>query len=81
MARDIVVLAILVVAFAALLTAHVTLVVGLARRHRPRWHALAALVVAPLAPWWGMREHMRARAVTWLAAAACYAVMLAMASR
>lgn len=48
----------LVVAFATLLTTHVTIAVGLARRARPG-RALLALFVAPLAPWWGWKARMR----------------------
>jgi hypothetical protein len=70
---------VLVTAFAALVTTHVTLAVGLARR-APRWHALVALVVAPLAPWWGWRAHMRVRGALWVAAAAVYAAALTAAS-
>jgi hypothetical protein len=70
----------LVLAFALLVTAHVTLVAGLASRP-PRWRAVAALVVFPLAPWWGRGERMYGRLVVWLASAAAYAVLLWMASR
>ena len=41
----------LVLAFATLVTVHVAIVLGLAWRY-PRWRALAALVVPPLAPYW-----------------------------
>ena len=74
-----IVFVVLVAAFAALLTTHVTLAVGLARR-APRWHALVALVVAPLAPWWGWQAHMRVRGALWMAAAAVYAAALTAAS-
>jgi hypothetical protein len=80
MTRDAIVLLVLVAAFATLVTAHVTLALGLARRP-PRWRALAALVAAPLAPWWGWRERMRVRAVVWVAAAVVYAVALGAACR
>jgi len=69
------VFALLVVAFATLLTTHVTLAVGLGRR-APRWHALVALLVAPLAPWWGWQAKMRFRALLWMTAAAVYTVAL-----
>lgn len=71
--NDLVVFAWLVVAFAALVTAHVALVWGLAKRE-PRGRALAALVVFPLAPYWGVREHMRVRAALWMAFGVAYAV-------
>jgi hypothetical protein len=70
----------LVVAFATLLTAHITLAVGLGRR-APRWHALLALFVAPLAPWWGWQAKMRLRAALWMAAAAVYGVALGLSLR
>jgi len=76
--RDQIVVSLLVVAFATLVTAHVTLVVGLARRS-PRWRALAAFFVAPLAPWWGWHERLRARAVLWVVAALAYGVTRAFA--
>ena len=78
MTRDIVVLSLLVAAFATLVTAHVTLVLGLLRR-QPRWHAPLALVVPPLAPWWGWSKGMRARTIAWVAALVVYAVALALA--
>lgn len=79
MTRDAAVVAVLVVAFATLVTAHVTLALGLLRRS-PRWRGALALVVPPLAPWWGWREGMRARAAIWLLAAPVYAVSLWLAS-
>jgi hypothetical protein len=75
MMRDAIVLAALVIAFATLVTVHVTIALGLARRP-PRWRALVALVVAPLAPWWGWRERMRVRGVIWVVAVVTYAVAL-----
>jgi len=62
----------LAVALAAFLGAHGALVVGLARRH-PRWRAAAALVVPPLAPWWGRRAGLRIATIVWCAALALYA--------
>jgi len=60
-----------VVSFATLVTAHVALAAGLAARP-PWWHALLALVVPPLAPYWGFREKMRGRAAVWAAALVLY---------
>ena len=71
---------VLVLAFAALLTAHLTLAVGLVRR-APRWHGLVALLVAPLAPWWGWQARMRVRGVLWIAAAAVYVTALGFSLR
>ncbi len=79
MTRDEIVTAAVVVAFSTLVTTHVTLVVALASR-RPRWRAPVALLIAPLAPLWGWRES-RKRAITWVASAVVYAVMLWVASR
>lgn len=61
------------VAFGLLVTAHVVLSASLAMR-RPHWRGLLALVVPPLAPYWGMEEHMRLRSALWLGAAAAYIV-------
>jgi hypothetical protein len=75
MTRDLLLLGGLVLAFATLVTAHVTLALGLARR-RPRWRGLVALVVVPLAPIWGWRERMCVRGALWIASAIAYAVTL-----
>ena len=80
MSRDEAVLAGLVVAFAALVTAHATLLFGLARR-APRWRALAALLLPPLAPWWGRDQRMNVRVAVWTLSAATYAVLLWLAFR
>ena len=80
MERDALVTVALVLAFAALVTVHVTLAVGLARFH-PRWRAGAALVVFPLAPYWGLRAGLRKRAWAWIVSALVYLVLLLMASR
>jgi hypothetical protein len=77
---DLVVTLAVVLSFATLLTAHVMLVAGLVAR-RPRWRGALALVVVPLAPYWGFRERMKARAVIWTAALVLYAIALVVASR
>jgi hypothetical protein len=69
--RDILVVAAVVVAFALLVTVHVAIVFGLAKRH-PRWRSAVAFILAPLAPYWAWREHMRVRALLWAGAAALY---------
>jgi hypothetical protein len=61
----------LVLSFALFVTAHVAITYGLAFRP-PRWRALAALLVVPLAPYWAWREHMRVRFGIWLAALVLY---------
>ncbi len=76
--RDIAVLSSLLVAFAVLVTAHVTIAVGLVRR-KPRWHALLAFVIAPLAPYFAVRERMRVRAFTWVGALVVYAAAMVLA--
>jgi hypothetical protein len=68
----------IVLSFAALLTAHVALVAGLVAR-KPWWRAPLAFVVVPLAPYWGFRERMRARAAIWATALAIYAITLVVA--
>jgi hypothetical protein len=80
MTRDEWVTLVLVVAFAALVTAHVALVAGLFAR-RPRWRAAAAALVPPLAPAWGMRAGMAGRAVAWVVSALAYVVARWLASR
>ncbi len=61
----------LIGSFAVTVTAHVTILVGLARRP-PRWRAAAALMVPPLAPYFALRERMRVRAALWIVAAVVY---------
>ena len=80
MARDVALLSFLVIAFATLLTVHVALAVGLVRHGGGR-RALAAFVVAPLAPFWGWREGMRVRGILWMAAALSYLGALWLAMR
>jgi hypothetical protein len=70
----------LVVSFSALATAHVALVIGLAIRP-PRWRALVALPIAPLAPYWGARAGMPVRAVVWALSAIAYLTLRVVARR
>ena len=70
----------LVVAFAALVTVHLSLVAALART-RAWWRALVALVVVPLAPFWGYRERFLVRTALWGATAVAYLVARVLASR
>ena len=72
---DLVITLTVILSFATLLTAHVALVAGLVAR-RPRWRGALAFVVVPLAPYWGFRERMKARAVVWAAALTIYAIAL-----
>ncbi len=80
MTRDEAIVAALVAAFAALVTAHVLLVAELVRR-RPRWRALVALVIAPLAPYWGYKERLRVLSVLWIVSALTYVTARVAASR
>lgn len=77
---DTFVVALLLLAFAFAATMHVVIALALAR-HAPRWHALAAFVVPPLAPYWAWRANMRRRATVWTVALVLYLVALALASR
>ena len=61
----------LLVSFAAFVTAHLALVVGIARR-RPAWQALVALAAVPIAPYWGIRAGLLVRSMTWLVSAVAY---------
>jgi hypothetical protein len=63
----------LVCAFALLVTVHVITVFGIARR-RHFASALGSLVIPPLAPYFAFTQGMPARAITWIASAALYAV-------
>lgn len=72
---DRVALALLVLSFGALLTTHVAITIGLARRMQRR-RALVAFFAFPLAPWWAWREKMRMHGILWVGAATCYGLGL-----
>jgi hypothetical protein len=80
MSRDEGIFLALVVAFAALVTAHLSLVAALART-RAWWRAVVALVVVPLAPIWGYRERLRVRTGLWVASATVYIAARVLAGR
>jgi hypothetical protein len=61
--------------FGLLVTAHVALAVGLLLRS-PRWRGLVALVVPPLALYWGWEAQMRLRAALFALGLATYAMAL-----
>jgi hypothetical protein len=63
--------ALLVLSFATLATAHITIVFGLARR-TPWWRAPVAFAIVVLAPYWALRERMHVRAAAWLVGAVVY---------
>lgn len=62
--KDIVLVALVVVSFAWVMTAHAAIFFGLVRK-QPRWRAIVAFLVAPLAPVFAWREKMRVRAGLW----------------
>ncbi len=70
---DIPIVATLVGAFGLLVTVHVALSVALLTR-RPRWRAPVALLVPPLAPYWGYKEGWRKASLVWVTAFCVYAV-------
>ena len=76
---DLLLVALPSLAFAALVTAHVRLLFGLAARP-PRLRALWALLVPVLAPFWGYREKFRGWATAWAIALVAYAISLFLAS-
>jgi len=77
--KDMILVGAVVLAFALLVTAHLAIIVGLVAK-TPRWRALAALVFAPLAPYWAWREHMRVRAGLWAAGLVIYVIALVLSS-
>ena len=70
---DLAIVITLVGAFGLLVSVHVALAAGLIAR-KPRWRGPVALLVPPLAPYWGLGAGMRARSVLWLLALALYAI-------
>jgi hypothetical protein len=75
---DIATMGVVVVAFAVLVTVHIWIVIGLFSR-APKWRGAVALIVAPLAPYWALRERMVGRGVTWLLSAVAYIVAFELA--
>jgi hypothetical protein len=61
-----------------LVTAHLGIALGLSRR-APRWRAVVALLVPPLAVIWGREERLFGWCRLWLGAGAAYAVTVALA--
>ena len=68
---DLALLGLLSVAVGLHLVAHVTLVIGLLRRD-PWWRGAVALVVPPLAPFWGYEAHLRGRVTLWVVTLVVY---------
>jgi hypothetical protein len=69
----------LAVVLAVFVAAHAVLVAGLARS-RAWGRAVVALVVPPLAPWWGYRAGLRIPTFVWCTALALYAAGVALLS-
>lgn len=61
----------IVTSFAVLVTAHLSLAVGLLVRP-PHWRGPVGLLVLPLAPYWGLRAGMRGRSVVWIISLVTY---------
>jgi hypothetical protein len=78
--KDTAIVAVMIVAFAFVVTMHVLITYGLARR-RPRWRAFVGFVFPPALPYWGWKERMRTRVALWVAFLLVYVVTLALASR
>ena len=78
--KDPIVIGLLIVAFALLITVHVTIAFGLFKKP-PRWRAPVAFFVPVMAPYWAWREHMRVRAGMWIGAVVVYLVALLLSSR
>jgi len=67
-------------ALLAAIAAHATLLVRVARQ-RPRYLALVALAIPPLAPYWAWRAGARRPVYLWLAAVILYALGVAIIAR
>ncbi len=68
---DALLLGLLCVAVGLHVVAHVTLVIGLFRRE-PWWRGLLALLVPPLAPFWGYEARLKGRVTLWVVSLALY---------
>jgi hypothetical protein len=66
-------------AMGLLFTAHLRLVVGLFLR-KPWWRGIAALLVPPLAPYWGLVEDLKVWSSVWLVGLTLYVAGFAAAS-
>jgi hypothetical protein len=78
--KDAVVLALLVMAFATLVTTHLVIVGRLMWRVTPRYRGLVALVVPPLAPFWAHGQRWRKLCWLWVGAVLVYASALSVAA-
>jgi hypothetical protein len=78
--RDAITLALLVLAFATLVTTHVAIALRLVLRATPRYRGLVALLVPPLAPYWAWTERWRKLSTLWVGAVVLYALLVAVAA-
>ena len=76
---DIAIMLTLVGSFAILCTTHVGLAVALTLR-KPRWKGVVALVLIPLAPYFGHAARMRLGVALWVASFSVYVLALVAAS-
>jgi hypothetical protein len=72
---ELVAFGILVVAAATLITIHVALAWGLARRG-PVLRGVIALLVPPLAPYWGYEADLKKRCAAWVVSLVVYVIAL-----
>jgi hypothetical protein len=77
--RDALLLGGLLLAFATLVTVHLAIVFDLAFQY-PRWRALAAFFIPPLAPYWALRDGMVVRAGMWIGSVILYTTLLGIAA-
>lgn len=78
--KDTIVLAVLVLAFATLVTTHLVIAVRMMWRVQPRYRGLVALVVPPMAPVWAWGQRWTKLASLWVGAVVIYAAALGAAS-
>ncbi len=76
---DFVLLGLISSAFGLYVVGHVILVIGLLRR-RPWWRGLVALVVPPLAPFWGYEAGLRSAVLLWIVSLVVYVASLTAAA-
>ena len=65
----------LILASTTMATIHVAIVLGLAVLD-PRWRAVVALLVPPLAPYWALQNRMFTRGVVWIGSGVLYTALL-----
>lgn len=78
--KDAAVVLLLSLSVATMVTAYVSTVYGLLWRP-PRWRAFAALLCPVLAPYFGLREGMRTRAIALSLSVAVYAITFFLGAR